>query len=900
MIRIRNLDKYYNRQKPNEIHVLDDLTYEFPESGMCAIFGPSGCGKTTLLNVLGGLDTVSNGEVSYDETDLAADINRIRNRDIGFIFQNYNLNREETVFDNVAYSLRLCGIDDARVVEERVMAALDNVGMGKFRKRLPDTLSGGQQQRVAIARAIVKNPKVILADEPTGNLDEANTILVMDILKAMSKEHLVILVTHEAKLVDFYCDTVIELSDGKIVGVRENENTSGYVGRNRNDIYLGELEQSNCGDTNTQVEFYGETMDKPVKLVLVHKDGRVFLRIDSPGVTVLDESSEVKLKEGVFREKAKSAGEQVGFDMSRLPALEGTKYGRLFRLRDGIRQGFRANFKNTKGQNKKNTLIVCMFFLGFALVFFTAIFGTKLRNVRNTKEQLNDRTFMIYGGGKEIYDRIVAAEKDPAAAIDYYGTHRQYAGEFDLSNTQLTIQYAAFETFGYYDAGYSYKGSDTYLTQTLPISIAGDGKTVCGRSELNTDDEVVITTQLADRIIEQSQYDFIRGYKELIGLHCNTIEIADAKIVGVIRSDENAVYCTDRQMTEVTKLVPNVIEDINGYFQLAPGECALILNRYQGEDVPEYVIGDSLLYNGTELTLKKIADLTPLDEYYAMLNDGEEIDPEAVKQAEQLYDKLVKAFGDVLKPNTTARSNNGVSYYAMARVFVMCKEDYEAASKRIGKTSLWLYGTREETRGQSILLNGENYRFDTYYLVHSTDPDATTAYLKDHFSDIVLDRRSFEYEVSSGIVTPNDRYQLIYNSFKKDLNEQLIIIAVFFAFFGVCMYFVMRASMMNRTREIGIYRAIGAKRSNIIFRFAVETAVVLLLSAALGYLIASVAVGYISYKATFGAESMVYYPLWMAVVLFVFLFVTGIICGILPVIKLLRKTPSEILAKYDI
>ena len=90
MIRIQKLDKYYNRQKPNELHVLDDLTYEFPESGMCAIFGPSGCGKTTLLNVIGGLDVPTSGEVRYDETELSADANRIRNRDIGVIFQNYN------------------------------------------------------------------------------------------------------------------------------------------------------------------------------------------------------------------------------------------------------------------------------------------------------------------------------------------------------------------------------------------------------------------------------------------------------------------------------------------------------------------------------------------------------------------------------------------------------------------------------------------------------------------------------------------------------------------------------------------------------------------------------------------------------------------------------------------
>ena len=216
MISVKGLDKFFNRGKQNEVHVINDVSLTLPEKGMVAVFGKSGCGKTTLLNVIGGLDGFSSGEVLIEGKSIREKTDDIRNEYIGYIFQNYNLISSESCFDNVAAALRLCGMRDEVEIEKRTMAALRGVGMESYRRRTPDTLSGGQQQRIAIARAIVKSPRIILADEPTGNLDEANTVMIMDLLKAISKEHLVILVTHEANLVDYYCDTVIELSVGKI------------------------------------------------------------------------------------------------------------------------------------------------------------------------------------------------------------------------------------------------------------------------------------------------------------------------------------------------------------------------------------------------------------------------------------------------------------------------------------------------------------------------------------------------------------------------------------------------------------------------------------------------------------------------------------------------------------
>ena len=159
MIGISGLNKFFNRGKQNELHVLNNVTLDLPDKGMVAIFGRSGCGKTTLLNVIGGLDGYHSGNVHINGEKIGVNNDVVRNKYIGYIFQNYNLNKDVTCYDNIADALRLLGMKDGEEMDTRVNAALKNVGMDKFAKRLPDTLSGGQQQRIAIARAIVKNLK---------------------------------------------------------------------------------------------------------------------------------------------------------------------------------------------------------------------------------------------------------------------------------------------------------------------------------------------------------------------------------------------------------------------------------------------------------------------------------------------------------------------------------------------------------------------------------------------------------------------------------------------------------------------------------------------------------------------------------------------------------------------
>ena len=329
MIRLSKLDKYYNKGRQNQVHAVDNIDMTLPDRGMIAFFGKSGCGKTTLLNMIGGLDTASSGEVLIDGKRIYPDADTERNLNVGYIFQNYNLSERMNVFDNVAASLRLCGVTDEQEIEKRVLAALECVDMAKFRKRMPTALSGGQQQRVAIARAIVKNPPLILADEPTGNLDEQNTVMVMDLLKAISRERLVLLVTHEAHLVDSYCDKVIGISDGRVFEERENYVTEGYTGKKTNEVYLGDMNREELSDGEISFEYYGEHENKPARIRVISAGGALYISADE-GVKLklADSSSELVVHEGKYVEKKREASETLPEELRSALEPEG-KAGRM-------------------------------------------------------------------------------------------------------------------------------------------------------------------------------------------------------------------------------------------------------------------------------------------------------------------------------------------------------------------------------------------------------------------------------------------------------------------------------------------------------------------------------------------------------------------------------------------
>lgn len=219
MLELKNITKVYP-SAGEDVHALKGINLKFRESEFVSILGPSGCGKTTLLNIIGGLDGYTSGDLiingkstkEYKDRDWDA----YRNHSIGFVFQSYNLIPHQTVLTNVELALTLSGVSK-KERRKRAKEALEKVGLGNQLRKKPAQLSGGQAQRVAIARAIVNNPDIILADEPTGALDTETSVQVMEILKEIAKDRLVIMVTHNPELAERYSTRIVRMLDGKII-----------------------------------------------------------------------------------------------------------------------------------------------------------------------------------------------------------------------------------------------------------------------------------------------------------------------------------------------------------------------------------------------------------------------------------------------------------------------------------------------------------------------------------------------------------------------------------------------------------------------------------------------------------------------------------------------------------
>ncbi len=219
MLEIKNIKKEYNTEGFKQ-KALDDVSVNFRKCEFASILGPSGSGKTTFLNIIGGLDHYDSGDLIINEISTKkfkdVDWDSYRNHRIGFVFQSYNLITHQSVLSNVKLALTLSGISKKEATE-RAKKALKEVGLESHMYKRPNQLSGGQMQRVAIARALVNNPEIILADEPTGALDSETSIQIMKVLKKISKDKLVIMVTHNPELAKEYSTRIINLKDGKII-----------------------------------------------------------------------------------------------------------------------------------------------------------------------------------------------------------------------------------------------------------------------------------------------------------------------------------------------------------------------------------------------------------------------------------------------------------------------------------------------------------------------------------------------------------------------------------------------------------------------------------------------------------------------------------------------------------
>ena len=560
MIKLEKVNKYFNKGKSNQIHVIDNTSMTLPDKGIVCLLGPSGCGKTTLLNAIGGLDKVDSGTITIDGQRItrfsSSKIDSIRNARIGYIFQNFNLLDDRTVFENVAIALRMIGIRDTTTVNARVRYCLEKVGIDQYRNKMAGSLSGGQRQRVAIARAIVKNPSIIIADEPTGNLDSANTLEIMNIIKTISRERLVILVTHERNIAEFYSDHVAEMKDGRIVKAYNNDSSRFLDYQLENKIYLKDMAvHKDFRQDDVKVDVYSDE-ERQANIKLVIRGNNLYVNTGRM-LNVVDETSNIEMVNEHYEAMDESYFEENDFDYTAcLPKKYKVKYTSVYRLSNMISSGW----KTVKGFKRIKKVLL----LGFV---FAAMFA-----------------FLAVSNVLGLID---------VKPVDYRTTNGQYV---TISNTAKTDD--LIELVGSLENVSFVLPGDTKKSITLPMndylqtnyaqedltlsivltSVLKQGQLVAGSMPADPHD-VVIDKKVID--------DFLRDglgravgldtMEEFIGRKLKVPNLPDYTIVGIADTESPSLFVDESQAMYILTN-GNDVEDDFSYFSGDEGEEDYIKN----------------------------------------------------------------------------------------------------------------------------------------------------------------------------------------------------------------------------------------------------------------------------------------------------------------------------------
>ena len=553
MIRLVNVKKTFNKHKSNEIRAINDTSIELADSGLVTFLGNSGCGKTTLLNAIGGLDRVDKGQIYIDDQRITRRLNgkldEIRNLRIGYIFQNYNLIEDATVFENVALVLKMTGFKDKDAIERRVMYILDRVGIAKYRNRPASMLSGGERQRVGIARALVKNPQIIIADEPTGNLDSSNTIDVMNIIKAISKQKLVILVTHERDIAEFYADRVIEIVDGKIVDDRENSHDGQLDYRMDSKIFLKDMPiQKDFSDGPFDISLYSDSNQKLPKIEIVVKNNNIYIKTDdnlsmgAEGVEIIDEHYQAMTKEIYekynfdYGDYFEHAEEKEGIARSGKPAK--MKYCSIY----GPFSSFGSGFKKIRRYSKIKKILM----LGFVLASMFVIYAVS--NVAGITHYTDDRFTTM---DKDYVN--VKTGKLSGESYNKYATLKNV--DYVLPGNSKVNFVMTFEEY--------------YQTQGLLVTGSLSDKAKLKKSDLTAGrlpenpEELVVDEMVVKNMIKlgNARELGIKTGKDILGRTLKQPHMQDMKIVGISNRQTPSIY-VDR-----SKMIPIILHD--------PGQSAV-------------------------------------------------------------------------------------------------------------------------------------------------------------------------------------------------------------------------------------------------------------------------------------------------------------------------------------
>lgn len=599
MIKVNNLNKYYNKGKKNEQHVLNNINLEFGNTGLVCILGESGSGKTTLLNIIGGLDDFANGTLQVNDTILKSYkqklIEPVRNDNFGYIFQNYYLLKDYSVNYNVKIALNRYNLSE-KEKDERTKYILDMLGIGKYKNKPVSKLSGGQQQRVSIARALVKAPDIILADEPTGNLDEENTIRTMTILKKISKECLVLLVTHEKRIANFFGDRIIEIRDGKII--RDEKNTSSsYERSDDSNIYLKEFELDSIDAGYSKFNIYYKKEEAPpaINMNMVWKDGKLYIQnIMEYDIIFEGEENGVKILDTGRPALEMEEIENLSYDLTKLSSKGNAKLP--------FHEIWRIAMSNIHLMGKKQVFITIILIAAAIMLSITAAKFTNMVSINKEKIVSTDSHYV-----KAEFNNIsVFNYKDQLQVLEFawkYLDNDSYGNTFFSPNSTLYIMGNGFKQIKSLKQpinNISYVSSKHLKESSLIY-----GTMPKKRNEAVIDLQV-IKNLMASKGVVSSNY---KTPEDFIGAILKTYKYSLKLIItGISDNHEPSLYCSQNVLLEfpqknykIASLDELKAEDSVNYsnIKLADNEILIregLYNSLKLDKNKEYTFGDDSVH----------------------------------------------------------------------------------------------------------------------------------------------------------------------------------------------------------------------------------------------------------------------------------------------------------------
>ena len=805
MIELKNVNKYFYRHKKNEIHVINDTSLKLDDTGLVALLGPSGCGKTTLLNTIGGLDNINSGSIFINGERISKrssyNIDKIRNLNIGYIFQDYNLVDDMTVFDNVALSLRLCGIKDEDEIKKRVYYVLEKVNMYRYRNRHASMLSGGERQRVGIARAIVKDPSIIIADEPTGNLDSKNTIEVMNIIKAISKDRLVILVTHENELAMFYASRILRIEDGKIISDEVNEHDNDLDYRMDNKIYLLDIKNhENIDSDKYNINYYSDN-DNKLDITIVVNNGIVYIESKNK-VDIIDNNSSIELINDHYKKLSKDVYNEYNFDFeSIINKNNKKKYSSVYSIFKSIKNGF----NKIRSYSTIKKVLLFGFLVSGMFVTYSASSLFALKNIKDSDFVTMNKNYLVIDNSKITVDKFKDIENNPDVNFVIPG--------------KSSVNFN-FKIDDYYQTG------DTVFTLSgslSSINMINKNNIIRGRMS-NNENEIVIDKIIYNNLNTTIKCAGILTINDILNRDVY-IDSLSYKIVGIVDMGSPSIYTYESEFTNIIALSKN--DDIYGSY------------------IEESSTSNIYDYNIYKDSIKLKKGNYPVNDYEVIIND--------INSDEYKIGKYV---------------------------------DYKVNNKKLKVVG---YYTSSDASMDKYLVNNNTIKYNNIL-----NNKGVSIYAKD--KELVLNKyRNEKYNIKDSYIYSRDNY---VKEAKENLKPSFIFAFIMVIVSLVEIYLIVRSSFLSRIKEVGIFRAIGVKKTDIYKMFLGEIFAITTIFSMLGVIFMTYIIKGLSKLPLVGNNYYMDTSVFILVVLFIYVF--NILIGLLPVINTIRKTPAKILSRNDI